>query len=62
MAKEMLINVAEREECRVAVVDKGSLEELYIERASLSRRVGNVYKGKVQILSLAYRRRLLILE
>ncbi len=47
MAREMLINVAEREECRVAVVENGSLEELYVERASLSSRVGNIYKGKV---------------
>ena len=47
MSREMLINVAEREECRVVVVENGSLEELYIERASLSRRVGNIYKGKV---------------
>jgi len=47
MSREMLINVAEREECRVAVVENGSLEELYIERASLSRHVGNIYKGKV---------------
>lgn len=47
MAREMLINVAESEECRVAVVENGSLEELYIERASLSRHVGNIYKGKI---------------
>jgi len=47
MAREMLINVAESEECRVAVVENGSLEELYIERASLSSRVGNIYKGKI---------------
>jgi len=47
MAREMLINVAEREECRVAVVEAGCLEELYIERASLGRHVGNIYKGKV---------------
>ena len=47
MAREMLINVAESEECRVAVVDNGSLEELYVERASLGRHVGNVYKGRV---------------
>jgi ribonuclease E len=47
MAREMLINVAESEECRVAVIEKGSLEELYIERASLSSHVGNIYKGKV---------------
>jgi ribonuclease E len=47
MTREMLINVAESEECRVAVIEKGSLEELYIERASLSSHVGNIYKGKV---------------
>ena len=47
MAREMLINVAEREECRVAVVEASCLEELYIERASLGRHVGNIYKGKV---------------
>jgi len=43
----MLINVAESEECRVAVVEEGSLEELYVERASLSSHVGNIYKGRV---------------
>jgi ribonuclease E len=47
MAREMLINVAEGEECRIAVVENGSLEELYVERASLSSHVGNIYKGKV---------------
>ena len=47
MAREMLINVAESEECRVAVVENGSLEELYVERASLSSHVGNIYKGTV---------------
>ncbi|MBN2455107.1 MAG: Rne/Rng family ribonuclease [Sedimentisphaerales bacterium] len=47
MAREMLVNVAETEECRVAIVDDGSLEELYIERAGLSRHVGNIYKAKV---------------
>ena len=47
MSREMLINVAEREECRVAVVENGSLEELYVERASLGSHVGNIYKGRV---------------
>ncbi|MFQ6034482.1 MAG: ribonuclease E/G [Sedimentisphaerales bacterium] len=47
MAREMLINVAQSEECRVAVVEAGNLEELYIERASLGSHVGNIYKGKV---------------
>ncbi len=43
----MLINMAEQEECRVAVIEDGQLEELYIERASLSSHVGNMYKGRV---------------
>ncbi len=47
MAREMLINWLQSEECRVAVVEDGSLEELYVERASLSSHVGNIYKGKV---------------
>lgn len=47
MAREMLINVAQGEEYRVAVVEDGSLEELYIERLSLNSHVGNIYKGKV---------------
>jgi len=47
MAREMLVNVAESEECRVAVVDDGSLEELYVERASVGAHVGNIYKGRV---------------
>ncbi len=47
MAREMLINVAESEECRVAVVENGSLEELYIERAGSGSHVGNIYKGRV---------------
>jgi ribonuclease E len=47
MAREMLINVAESEECRVAVVENGSLEELYIERAGFGGHVGNIYKGRV---------------
>jgi ribonuclease E len=47
MSREMLINVAESEECRVAVVEEGVLEELYVERASLDSHVGNIYKGKV---------------
>jgi len=47
MSSEMLINVAEREECRVAVVEGGSLEELYVERASAGAHVGNIYKGRI---------------
>lgn len=47
MAREMLINLAESEECRIAVVENGRLEELYIQRTSLGSYVGNIYKGRV---------------
>ncbi|MBN1796589.1 MAG: Rne/Rng family ribonuclease [Sedimentisphaerales bacterium] len=47
MAREMLINVAESEECRIAVVENDILEELYLQRTSLGSHVGNIYKGKV---------------
>lgn len=45
MTKEMLINIAQEEECRIAVVQDNQLEELYIERASEASHVGNIYKG-----------------
>jgi ribonuclease E len=47
MKKEILINVAQPEECRIAIVEDGNLEELSIERASQDNYVGNIYKGKV---------------
>ncbi len=47
MAKEMLINVSHGEECRIALLDDGRLEELYMERTSSTSHVGNIYKGKV---------------
>ena len=47
MAKEMLINVVEGEECRIAIVDKGNLEEFYIERPSSEGHAGNIFKGRV---------------
>src|SRR5919206_5209622 len=47
MAKEMLINVSEGEECRIALLDDGKLDELYMERTSNTSHVGNIYKGKV---------------
>ena len=42
--KEMLINASQSEECRIAIVEDGRLEELYVERASQDNYVGNVYK------------------
>src|SRR6187549_3435875 len=47
MKKEMLINVLQSEECRIAIVEDGVLEELYVERASQESYVGNIYKGKI---------------
>lgn len=47
MTKEMLINVAEGEECRIAVLADGVLQELYVERTSTGSQVGNIYKGRV---------------
>ena len=47
MKTEMLINVAQPEECRIAVVENGVLEELYTERSSQDNYVGNIYKGRI---------------
>ena len=47
MKKEMLVNVLQPEESRIAIVENGVLEELYIERNSLENFVGNIYKGRV---------------
>ena len=47
MKKEMLINVSQAEECRIALLEDGQLEELYTERTSQNNWVGNIYKGKI---------------
>src|ERR1044072_9156065 len=47
MKKEMLINVSQPEECRIAIIEDGLLEELYIERASQDNYVGNIYRGRI---------------
>jgi ribonuclease G len=46
MSEEILINVAPME-TRVAVLDNGVLQEVYIERTEKRGLVGNIYKGKV---------------
>ncbi len=46
MDNQILINVTFNE-TRVAVMEKGSVAELYIERKTTPRIVGNIYKGKV---------------
>lgn len=43
----MLINYIPGEECRIAIVEDGRLEELYQERASADLHVGNIYNGRV---------------
>src|SRR3954452_1447467 len=47
MPKDLLINVSEGEECRIALLENGRLEELYMERTSSTSHVGNIYKGRV---------------
>lgn len=47
MKKTMLVNASQTEECRIAIIEDGRLEELYVERASQDNYVGNVYKGKI---------------
>lgn len=47
MKQEMLINVSQPEECRIAIIEDGVLEELYVERMTHDSYVGNIYKGVV---------------
>ncbi len=47
MKKQMLINVADEEESRVAIVEDGILEEFTIETASKEQIKGNIYNGVV---------------
>ncbi len=46
MSDEVLVNVTPRE-TRVAIVENGLLQELYVERASRRGLVGNIYRGRV---------------
>ena len=46
MSEEILINITPRE-TRVAMVENGVLNEIFIERASRRGLVGNIYLGKV---------------
>src|SRR6202522_1246628 len=47
MKKEMLINVLQPEEIRIAIIENGVLEELCVERTSRESYVGNIYKGRI---------------
>lgn len=44
---DMLINYVPGEECRIAIVEDGMLEEFYSEPTNQVSRVGNIYVGKV---------------
>ncbi len=44
---EMLIDYTPGEECRIAIVEDGQLEEFYSEPTTAVSRVGNIYRGKV---------------
>ena len=46
MSAELLINVTPRE-TRVALIENGVLQEIFIERANRRGLVGNIYKGRV---------------
>lgn len=46
MSEEILINNTAKE-TRVAVLEKGVVQDIYIERATKQDLVGNIYKGKV---------------
>ena len=47
MSRSMLINVLQPEECRIAITDKGTLDEFYMERNSIEQFAGNIYRGKI---------------
>ena len=47
MSKEILVNITPQE-TRVAVIEQGTVQELYIERASSLGKVGNIYNGRVR--------------
>lgn len=47
MVKRMLINVTEQEEARLAVVEGDLLSELYVERTTEEKYLGNIYKGRI---------------
>ena len=46
MANELVINTTSHE-TRVALIENGTIAELYIERTKVKGIVGNIYKGRV---------------
>ncbi|TXJ09576.1 MAG: ribonuclease G [Acinetobacter sp.] len=46
MADELLINITPME-CRVALIENGTVNELFVERTAKRGLVGNIYNGKI---------------
>ncbi|HKZ16083.1 MAG TPA: Rne/Rng family ribonuclease, partial [Geobacteraceae bacterium] len=46
MPNEVVIN-ATSQETRIALIENGTIAELYVERSRVRGIVGNIYKGKV---------------
>ena len=47
MEKEIVINES-MGESRIAIIEGGTLVEVYVEKQDQQRMVGNIYKGKVE--------------
>ena len=45
--RQVLVNVSDPEEVRIAVVEDSRLEEIYFERKAEKKYLGNIYKGRV---------------
>ena len=45
--KQILINLRDPEEVRIAVLEDGRLEEIHFERKAEKKYLGNIYKGRV---------------
>ncbi len=54
-SKKMLINVADPEESRIAIIDRGMLVDLTIEISGHEKQRGNIYKGIVQKIVPSFR-------
>ncbi|MCL4730533.1 MAG: Rne/Rng family ribonuclease, partial [Planctomycetes bacterium] len=48
MSRRILMNVADGDECRIAVIEDGRLFEYFVDRPSQLKHVGNIYKGVIQ--------------
>ena len=47
MGKQILVNVVEGEENRIAILDGAALDNFYVERSGQTQIVGNIYKARV---------------